>query len=95
MHQDHGNSLETCSAIDAGFTSVMMDGSLKEDGKTGRLCAERPCDFGSRCLAHALGVSVEGELGCLGSLENGQGEKEDGHGAEGKLSHAQLLTDPE
>ena len=97
MHQDHGNSPETCiSAIENGFTSVMMDGSLKEDGKT-------PADFDYNVavtkkvteLAHAKNVSVEGELGCLGSLETGEGDKEDGHGAEGKLTHDQLLTDPE
>ena len=97
MHQDHGNSPETClSAIENGFTSVMMDGSLKEDGKT-------PADYEYNVavtrrvvqLAHAKGVSVEGELGCLGSLESGHGEAEDGHGAEGQLSHDQLLTDPE
>ena len=97
MHQDHGNSVETClSAIKNGFTSVMMDGSLKEDGKS-------PADYDYNVkvtaevvrLAHAKGVSVEGELGCLGSLESGEGEKEDGHGAEGKLSHDQLLTDPD
>jgi fructose-bisphosphate aldolase, class II len=97
MHQDHGNSPATCqSAIDNGFTSVMMDGSLKEDGKT-------PADFDYNVavtrqvteLAHAVGVSVEGELGCLGSLEHGEGEQEDGHGAVGKLSHDQLLTDPD
>jgi len=97
MHQDHGNSPNTCkSAIENNFTSVMMDGSLKEDGKT-------PADFDYNVkvtrevckLAHAKGVSVEGELGCLGSLETGHGEKEDGHGAEGKLSRDQLLTDPE
>lgn len=97
MHQDHGNSPETClSAIENGFTSVMMDGSLKEDGKT-------PADYAYNVrvtrqvveLAHARGVSVEGELGCLGSLESGHGEKEDGHGAEGQLSHDQLLTDPD
>lgn len=97
MHQDHGNSLQTClSAIRQGFTSVMMDGSLKDDGKT-------PADFAYNVQitrdvvrsAHAIGVSVEGELGCLGSLETGSGEKEDGHGFEGKLSHDQLLTDPE
>jgi fructose-bisphosphate aldolase class II len=96
MHQDHGNSVETClSAIENGFTSVMMDGSLKEDGKT-------PADYAYNVavtrkvveLAHARGVSVEGELGCLGSLESGEGEQEDGHGAEGHLSHDQLLTDP-
>jgi fructose-bisphosphate aldolase, class II len=97
MHQDHGNSVATClSAIDNGFTSVMMDGSLKEDGKT-------PADFDYNVqvtaevvrLAHARGVSVEGELGCLGSLETGHGEAEDGHGAEGQLSLEQLLTDPD
>jgi len=97
MHQDHGNSPATCkSAIDNNFTSVMMDGSLKEDGKT-------PADFDYNVKvtrevceqAHARGVSVEGELGCLGSLESGHGEKEDGHGAEGELSHDQLLTDPD
>lgn len=97
MHQDHGNSVETCmSAIENGFTSVMMDGSLEEDGKT-------PADYDYNvkvtaevvALAHAKGVSVEGELGCLGSLETGMGDKEDGHGAEGKLSRDQLLTDPD
>jgi fructose-bisphosphate aldolase class II len=97
MHQDHGNSAETCfSAIRNGFTSVMMDGSLKEDAKT-------PADFDYNAavtrrvvdVAHAFGVSVEGELGCLGSLETGKGDKEDGHGFEGTLSHDQLLTDPD
>lgn len=97
MHQDHGNSVATClSAIDNGFTSVMMDGSLQEDGKT-------PADYDYNVrvtrevvqLAHAKGISVEGELGCLGSLETGHGEKEDGHGAEGALSRDQLLTDPD
>ena len=97
MHQDHGNSPETCkSAIENGFTSVMMDGSLKADGKT-------PADYVYNVqvtrevakLAHAVGVSVEGELGCLGSLESGEGEQEDGHGATGTLSHDQLLTDPD
>lgn len=97
LHQDHGNSPETCkSAMEYGFTSVMMDGSLKEDGKS-------PADFEYNVqvtkkvcdLAHAKGVSVEGELGCLGSLEHGEGEQEDGHGAQGKLSKDQLLTDPE
>ena len=96
MHLDHGNSVETCkSAIDLGFTSVMMDGSLMPDGKT-------PSTFEYNVnvtrhvveMSHAVGVSVEGELGCLGSLESGHGEKEDGHGAEGALSHDQLLTDP-
>ncbi len=97
MHQDHGNSPATCaSAIENGFTSVMMDGSLKEDGKT-------PADYDYNVkvtsdvvkLAHAKNVSVEGELGCLGSLEHGEGEQEDGHGAVGKLSREQLLTDPD
>lgn len=96
MHQDHGNNLATClSAIRNGFSSVMMDGSLREDAKT-------PADFEYNVrvtadvtrIAHAMGVSVEGELGCLGSLETGKGEKEDGHGFEGALSHDQLLTDP-
>lgn len=97
MHQDHGNSVDTCmSAIENGFTSVMMDGSLGEDGKT-----PASYDYNVKVtaevvrLAHAKGVSVEGELGCLGSLESGMGEAEDGHGAEGKLSHDQLLTDPD
>ena len=97
MHQDHGNSPETCmSAIENGFTSVMMDGSLKADGKT-------PADYDYNVkvtkevvqAAHKKNVSVEGELGCLGSLETGTGEAEDGQGAEGVLSHDQLLTDPE
>lgn len=97
MHQDHGNSVDTCrSAIDNGFTSVMMDGSLKEDGKT-PAPYEYNVDVTRRVveMAHPRGVSVEGELGCLGSLETGSGEKEDGHGAEGQLSHDQLLTDPD
>jgi fructose-bisphosphate aldolase class II len=97
MHQDHGNSPATClSAIENGFTSVMMDGSLGEDGKT-------PADYDYNVrvtaevvkLAQPRNVSVEGELGCLGSLETGTGEQEDGHGAEGKLFREQLLTDPE
>jgi fructose-bisphosphate aldolase class II len=96
MHLDHGNDEATCaSAIRFGFTSVMMDGSLKADAKT-------PADYAYNVgvtrrvvdLAHWVGASVEGELGVLGSLETGTGEKEDGHGAEGKLSHDQLLTDP-
>lgn len=96
MHQDHGNSADTCkSAIQQGFTSVMMDGSLEADGKT-----PASYEYNVRVtsevvkMAHAVNVSVEGELGCLGSLESGHGEKEDGHGAEGHLSHDQLLTDP-
>jgi len=96
MHQDHGNGPATCySAIRHGFTSVMMDGSLQEDAKT-------PASYEYNVevtrsvveVAHAVGVSVEGELGCLGSLETGMGDKEDGHGFEGTLSHDQLLTDP-
>jgi len=97
MHQDHGNSVETCmSAIENGFTSVMMDGSLEEDGKT-PASYDYNVDVTRKVvdLAHAKGVSVEGELGCLGSLESGEGEQEDGHGAVGQLSHDQLLTDPD
>jgi fructose-bisphosphate aldolase class II len=97
MHQDHGNSPETCkSAVENGFTSVMMDGSLEADGKT-----PASYDYNVKVTkevveaAHAQGVSVEGELGCLGSLVSGEGEQEDGHGATGTLSHDQLLTDPE
>jgi fructose-bisphosphate aldolase class II len=97
VHQDHGNNEATClSAIRHGFTSVMMDGSLRADAKT-------PADYDYNVaitarvarMAHAVGASVEGELGVLGSLETGQGEAEDGHGAEGTLSHDQLLTDPD
>jgi len=97
MHQDHGNSYETCmSAIEQGFTSVMIDGSLEEDGKT-------PATYEYNVAAtkkvveaaHARGVTVEGELGCLGSLETGRGDKEDGHGAEGTMTREQLLTDPD
>lgn len=97
MHQDHGNSPTTCySAMKNGFTSVMMDGSLEADAKT-------PASFEYNVevtrqvvqVAHAIGVSVEGELGCLGSLETGKGDKEDGHGFEGTLSREQLLTDPD
>ena len=96
MHQDHGNSPATCrSAIDQGFTSVMMDGSLAADAKT-------TTDYGYNvrvtrevvAVAHARGVTVEGEIGVLGSLETGIGDKEDGHGAEGSLTREQLLTDP-
>lgn len=97
MHQDHGNAPSTCySAMRHGFTSVMMDGSLEADAKT-------PASFDYNAnvtaevvkVAHAIGVSVEGELGCLGSLETMQGDKEDGHGAEGVLTREQLLTDPD
>lgn len=97
MHQDHGTSPAVCQrSIQLGFSSVMMDGSLGEDGKT-------PTDYDYNVkvtqqtvyLAHACGVSVEGELGCLGSLETGKAGEEDGIGAEGILDHSQLLTDPE
>lgn len=97
MHQDHGTSPAICQrSIQLGFTSVMMDGSLEEDGKT-------PADYDYNvavtqravAMAHACGVSVEGELGCLGSLETGQAGEEDGVGAAGILDASQLLTDPE
>lgn len=97
MHQDHGTSPAVCQrSIQLGFSSVMMDGSLGEDGKT-------PTEYEYNVevtrkvaeIAHACGVSVEGELGCLGSLETGQAGEEDGIGAEGILSMEQMLTDPE
>ena len=97
MHQDHGTSLAVCQrSIQLGFSSVMMDGSLGEDGKT-------PMDYTYNAdvtrkvveIAHACGVSVEGELGCLGSLETGAAGEEDGIGADCILSHDQMLTDPE
>lgn len=97
MHQDHGASPAVCvNAIRSGFSSVMMDGSLMSDAKTPS-SYEYNVEVTAKVvdMAHAVGVSVEGELGCLGSLESGMGEAEDGHGAEGKLSHDQLLTDPE
>ena len=97
LHQDHGASPDVCQrSIQLGFSSVMMDGSLLSDMKT-------PSDFAYNVevtrttvqMAHACGVSVEGELGCLGSLETGQAGDEDGSGAEGILTKTQLLTDPE
>ena len=97
MHQDHGTSPAICQrSIQLGFSSVMMDGSLGVDGKT-------PTDYDYNVnvtktvvdMAHACGVSVEGEIGCLGSLETGMAGEEDGVGAEGVLDHSQLLTDPE
>src|SRR3989344_6117033 len=97
MHQDHGASPAVCQrSIQLGFSSVMMDGSLKEDMKT-PATYEYNVDVTRRVVdfAHACGVSVEGELGCLGSLETGMAGEEDGSGAEGKLDHSQLLTDPE
>ena len=97
VHQDHGNNYTTClTAIRNNFTSVMMDGSLEEDAKT-VASYEYNVDITQRVseMAHSVGASVEGELGCLGSLETGEGDKEDGHGFEGKLSKDQLLTDPD
>ena len=97
MHQDHGTSPKVCAgAIDLGFGSVMMDGSLMEDGKT-----PSSYDYNVEVtrkvveMAHKVGVTVEGELGCLGSLETGEAGEEDGIGAAGKLDHSALLTDPE
>ena len=97
MHQDHGASPAICArSIQSGFSSVMMDGSLMEDGKT-PASFEYNVDVTRRVveMAHACGVSVEGELGCLGSLETGMMGEEDGHGAEGKLDMDMLLTDPD
>ena len=97
MHQDHGTSPAICQrSIQLGFSSVMMDGSLGEDGKT-PTSYEYNVDVTRRTveMAHACGVSVEGELGCLGSLETGMAGEEDGIGAEGVLSTEQMLTDPE
>lgn len=97
LHQDHGASAAVCvQAIRSGFSSVMMDGSLREDAKT-----PASYDYNVAVTAkvvefsHAVGVTVEGELGCLGSLETGMAGEEDGVGAEGCLTHDQLLTDPE
>jgi fructose-bisphosphate aldolase class II len=97
MHQDHGTSPAVCQrSIQLGFSSVMMDGSLEADGKT-PASYEYNVDVTQQtvAMAHACGVSVEGELGCLGSLETGQAGEEDGVGAEGILDHSQMLTDPE
>lgn len=97
VHLDHGNDVSTCSsAMELGFSSVMMDGSLEADAKTPSNYAYN-VDVTSSVVdvAHVRGVSVEGEIGVLGSLETGEGEKEDGHGFEGKLDVGQLLTDPE
>jgi fructose-bisphosphate aldolase, class II len=97
MHQDHGASPAVCQrSIQLGFTSVMMDGSLEADMKTPS-SYEYNVDVTKQtvAMAHACGVSVEGELGCLGSLETGEAGEEDGSGAEGKLSHEQMLTDPD
>jgi len=96
VHQDHGTSPAVCiQSIRSGFTSVMMDGSLMTDGKTPAsydynvAITRRVCE-----MSHPIGVSVEGELGCLGSLETGEAGEEDGIGAEGKLTHDMMLTDP-
>ena len=97
MHQDHGSEPAVClRSIQSGFTSVMMDGSLMPDMKTPS-SYEYNVEVTRKVveMAHAGGVSVEGELGCLGSLETGEMGEEDGHGAEGKLDMDQLLTDPE
>ena len=96
VHQDHGASPSVCQqSIRSGFTSVMMDGSLMEDAKT-PASYEYNVDITRRVceMAHPVGVSVEGELGCLGSLETGEAGEEDGVGAEGKLTHDMMLTDP-
>jgi fructose-bisphosphate aldolase class II len=97
MHQDHGQSPAVCiGAMRLGFSSVMMDGSLREDGKSiadyeyNKSVTKSVVD-----IAHAIGVTVEGELGCLGSLETMKGDKEDGHGTEATMTREQLLTDPE
>jgi fructose-bisphosphate aldolase class II len=97
MHQDHGQSPEICrGAIGLGFSSVMMDGSLEADGKT-IASYDYNVDVTRKVvdMAHKLGVTVEGELGCLGSLETMKGDKEDGHGTEATMTREQLLTDPE
>ncbi|MBL0421170.1 fructose-bisphosphate aldolase class II [Ramlibacter sp. AW1] len=97
MHQDHGQSPDVCrGAVDLGFTSVMMDGSLEADGKT-----IASYDYNVEVtrkvvdMAHPMGITVEGELGCLGSLETMRGDKEDGHGTDATMTREQLLTDPE
>ena len=97
MHQDHGQNPDVCQgAIDLGFSSVMMDGSLEADGKT-IASYEYNVEVTRKVveMAHKVGVTVEGELGCLGSLETMQGDKEDGHGTDAIMTREQLLTDPE
>lgn len=97
MHQDHGTTPEVCrGALNLGFGSVMMDGSLMSDGKTPS-SFEYNVDVTKQvvAMAHAIGATVEGELGCLGNLETGDAGEEDGIGAAGKLEHSQMLTDPE
>ena len=97
MHQDHGQSPDVCQgAINLGFSSVMMDGSLEADGKT-IASYDYNVDVTRKVvdMAHKLGVTVEGELGCLGSLETMKGDKEDGHGTDATMTREQMLTDPE
>src|SRR5688500_5761342 len=97
MHQDHGQSPDVCAgAIELGFSSVMMDGSLEADGKT-IASYDYNVDVTRKVadMAHKYGVTVEGELGCLGSLETMKGDKEDGHGTDATMTREQLLTDPE
>jgi len=97
MHQDHGQNPAVCQgAINLGFSSVMMDGSLEGDGKT-IASFEYNVDVTRKVvdMAHAVGVTVEGELGCLGSLETMKGDKEDGHGTDASMTREQMLTDPE
>ena len=97
MHQDHGQSPDVCQgAINLGFSSVMMDGSLMSDGKS-IASYDYNADVTRKVveMAHAVGVTVEGELGCLGSLETGKGDKEDGHGTDAHMTREQMLTDPE
>ncbi len=97
MHQDHGQSPDVCQgAISLGFSSVMMDGSLEADGKT-IASYDYNVDVTRKVvdMAHKLGITVEGELGCLGSLETMRGDKEDGHGTDATMTREQLLTDPE
>lgn len=97
IHQDHGSSVDICqSALVNGYTSVMMDGSLNADGKTPSTF-EYNVDVTQKVVAraHAVGASVEGELGVIGSLETGKGDKEDGHGAEGTISRDKLVTNPD
>ncbi len=96
LHQDHGPSVSVCaSAIATGFTSVMMDGSLTPDGKPSSFEYNSEITAKVSSIAHPLGISVEGEIGVIGSLETGKGEKEDGFGTDKKLSRDKLVTDPD
>lgn len=95
VHQDHGPNPGVCfSAMMNGFTSVMMDGSLTTDGKPATHEYNAQVTSEVTNVAHKIGVSVEGELGCIGSLETGKGDKEDGHGFDGAIDTSKLLTDP-